>query len=444
MSEVKEKPRTTKYSRDYLDKDSMFALEQRAIDTFHAFNKDPMNELKKADLTCSIQELSFAILEIGKKWKKFNIDREAASWEYTTYLMMRVLKGEFPMIPKTKVTGQAVVNKDRFPLQKYIDINLQHIVARIANEGENDRWLSAVEDISDLVWTDTADSEKYSSNGKKTDPNYIFEILDRKNYAENLIQSLLMFYPIEEVRFKLPLAMNFLGQVVPNNKNSAHVPEDIKTFIKILVPLAKRVVRDSDVKMSVSTIFNQDQDPTEILRASVNSSIFLSTIANTDLIDRRLLMSMDIDSLYRLSHIAGGETIKIPKASDIDSVIGVVTAISDGLLSGKDPMKVISSVKKKWDLNFVVNKPLKDVVHNMVKSYMLLGEDGRTESLVGKLLVTHKGMDGMIKALTDSLKKSDSSRLVEAYSKLVSSSTQFTETLMSLSDKAQEDKKCQS
>jgi len=109
---------------DFLKKDpkasyqfNLTKLETAAFKALVAWKEDKEDQKLRTKLFTTIKELTHAILCVGDYESKYRIKADEAAYEYALYLFERFLMGTFDP-----------TYDDRFPFQKYISINLRHVL----------------------------------------------------------------------------------------------------------------------------------------------------------------------------------------------------------------------------------------------------------------------------------------------------------------------------
>ena len=142
----------------------LIKLEDNLTEAYLAQQEED-NEQTRTDLFINIKAIAFAILNVGN-YSKYGIDFENTSYEYGLYLFERIITDRF--IPEYD---------DRFPWQKYISKNINHI---IFTKRDDLSWQDLITDLEFLL----ADDERMQELVKDTvTPEQLF---DRHVMAEKL------------------------------------------------------------------------------------------------------------------------------------------------------------------------------------------------------------------------------------------------------------------
>ena len=193
----------------------------------------------------------------------------------------------------------------------------------------------------------------------------------------------------------LPMAM----EVIANGTGfNGKTPQDLQSFCVTLVALSKRLVADQYPKSR--DISSNAPSVQKLLKSSLRSSIFLSAVANSEMFPKELLLSLDIDSLYRLVQVCGGQSIRVPFAEELDSLLCAVVSTSKIITEGKDIDKAISDAKEACGLTMTKQINIRYFVSKLTKTFDIFKEDEQKKPLIEVLL-------GSLKTLTDSLDPSE-------------------------------------
>lgn len=374
------------------------------------------NEKSRTEVFLAIRKMAFAVLSVGKHWLKYDLDHENTSYEYASYLFERIILGTF--IPK---------GRTKFPWQHYIRMNLRHIV--ITKRTDNN-WHELVDDVQYLI-------DEYSDVRTYTEEENPHVRVTRKNLAFKLYNSIRMFYTVEEMKRLYPIAVEYIDRDFGSYKNR-NLPNDIKEFACIMIALSKRVVMNDNINM---TKVNFRGDFKKVLSSSVRSSVFLSTIVNSDFFPKELLLSLDLESLYRIVYILGGETIRIPTQRELDTLLGAVVTVSKAMMEGKDPFSIVGESKHDYDLVFSRHISIQSYVSKILESYDLFKEDSSSEPLVNILLKSIKSIETLFGEITKNSDYASPEMLLKSYGEMSSSFTKFTDSLVKVSTILKEDKK---
>lgn len=344
-------------------------LESELSDSYANYiNED--NEQTRTELYKKIYNLAFAILNVGKH-SKIGMDNDEAAYEYTIYLFERLISKKF--VPDCD---------GGMPWQKYIDLNLRHI---LYSKRDKD-WIEYIQDLDDYLNNNgfvSPDSNMMESSNK----------INRDRVSSSLYNSLLIFYDDESVRNMLPLALELI------NSDPRYMVRDVsdnklKDFMVVLVSLSKRVgSKFNDYGSEFSS------DIKDAKGSFMRSSVFLSSIINSDVMSRELFVSLDRDSLDRLVSVAGGKKIRVPTSWEINSLIGVALSLTKSIEFGDfDYKKVIKKCKKENNLTFSYRLNMNDFVDKLYQSYKTYGED---ESTFPTMSMIVEVLDNFIKLLND-------------------------------------------
>ncbi len=233
----------------------------------------------KANFYSAIKDLARMILV-----NKYDVDSvEDSAHDYATSLFERVV-----------INGDRLGSGDnRIPFTQYITLNIKSLIYGYSNSS----------DIQHLY-----DDVKETSYESK---NYI---------AGKLYDLLSVYYSSEEIKRKLPICLDLICET-SSQPLARTLPKDLRAFGVTLVCLAKRLAsrERTEVNENIDTV-------EQALRAGFRSSLFLGLLADNPSY-APIFMSLDIDSLFRLASISGGQRITVPSMQYINSLInGTVVA----------------------------------------------------------------------------------------------------------------------
>lgn len=353
-----------------------------------------------------VLELTRAVLTVSSSWRSYQIDRSAIAYDYAIYLLERVLSGAF-----------CPSYQDRFPWQRYIDSSLRSIVYPMFNDSK-DLSLEELEGYTDLVYFGFTASKKLTS----------LELgILKQEFVNDVLRGLKLFYSEEEVGRLYFISADYLGTFYIQ-----HLPKDIFDFICILRSIVKRLASSPayqfNSKAHSVTTFKQS------LVSSTRSTVFLSSVLKHDLIPKPLLLALDIESLYRLSYIAGGSTVRVPTLQELNTLIGVVATVTKILLENKDMEEALKESKDQLQLIFSNNKnhSVRAYITRLLESYSLFSQDTSDTTLMQLVLSSLTSLERIAVQGSEELKRSHPETVIQFYSELVSSINTLGEFLVKI------------
>lgn len=392
-------------------------LEDNLTNSLNKFYEKNDDE-NRINLFLSIRELAFAIL-VTRTWKIKDFDFEEEAHEYSTYLFERLITKRF--IPKYD---------DRFPWNNYISLNIQNTLYR--NKSNDFSASDYVEEFSSVLSNVSSDKEETFSEYLcyNQNDNYI------DNFKIRLIyDSLLMFYNENEIKRLYPIASEIIYNNRFNHRKSfdTKIPKDIYDFIIVLYSLSKRIITEERKKFTIDNLSSKLFK--DALNNSIKSSLFLSTItkkASLNYAPFELFLSVDMESLIRLSMTCGGKTIHIPSQMELNSIIAVVSAAGDVILNGTNVKDALEKVKKDYDLVLVPRLDSVDFVNDIVNSFYVdsnSNDNIETTSIVDTLFQSIN----IFKSISDKLKDKDSNsfsnkELIDMYKTAIDSISNIMKT----------------
>lgn len=384
------------------------AMETEALKAIASWKADDTQE-SRTQMFLRIKEITLAILEVGK-WDKFELDFDTVAYEYALYLFERLVTGSFkaePGIPGT-----------RFPMQKYINVNLRHVVYKMIQE---ESWKGLLKDMEFLV-----DDVGLCEFPEQYEESFVNRM--NKGYlARKIIRALKLYYSEAELKRLFHVSVELLY-----NNNfivKPDWPKDIMDFSAIMVATAKRIALEVDCQ-GYKDVSRSSLEKS--LSAAARSSIFLSTVANAEFFSRELLFSLDLESLYRLISVAGGKTLRVPTKRELDTLIGATVTVSKIILEGKEIDKAIQESKSDLDLMYSKQVNLRTFINSALESYNLFKAETPSQPLVNILLLAMKSLEKVMDTLVDRLGEENTDAVLKAYTTMTESCTNFTKSLVTI------------
>jgi hypothetical protein len=374
------------------------ALEDKIRDAYASYDLDKSSK-NLAQFYLSVKELASAVLQVGT-WKGL-LDYEISSHDYATWLTERLMIGKFN--PQPKIEGT------KFPYQQYIRFSIRNTV--YTDKIKNNHISTYIEDIIENFSIDgeeeyLLDADYNPFLGENVDniveDQHLMRVeieASNKKRSNELLSNLLAFYSIDDVKRLYPLASTYFEDFLKGE--TSNIPEDIMQFNLILICLAKRSAEDfSEVN---NLFYSNSADLRSSTEKAINSSLLLSAISGADIIPRSLSMALDFNSLYRLSIVSGGSTVKIPTIQELEEVVVAISSAKKMLSDGLD---------------------LKTAKKHASKELMMTTKDHRVKNIVNKIL------------LTSSLKSDpDTDPVIHTLAKSINSLTTHLNNINTQSDK---------
>lgn len=404
---------TDKNNQNAKYKYNMKELEDLALDAYAAWKADD-SQANRLEFFNTVKDLAFAILKVGN-FDKHDLDSEKVSYEYALYLFERVVFGNFVL--------EGLTN-GRFPLNQYIRLNIKHVIHSI---DKNQSW---IEVISELEYS-IGESPSLYDNTTFT-KNEIEDKILNKVYP-NLTKMLKIYFSFEEIKRLLPLSMDlFYSSSSYQNQFiiSPNAPSDIKDFSIVLVSIVKKHCSDHSLIFSTGA---RSSDFKKAFNAALRSTVFLSSVVNSSFFPKELLLSLDIDSLYRITSILGGQTVRIPSTRELDTLIGAVITVSKIISEGKNLDEALEQGKEDYDLVLANHINIQSFISKMLQSYNIFKEDTPSQPIINMLLGSIKSLDTLFSHLQKKAKDAPADKLLKQYCELSSSFSQFTDSLVKVS-----------
>lgn len=395
-----------------------YDFRQMEDDIILAYNnwKSDDNPSTRTKVFTTIKDIAYANLMVGK-YERYNLDYEEVSYEYGLYMFERIITGSFTFTPK--FNPDKPDQEVRFPFNLYMKRNIKHVIFTLRKKTS---WQDLLTDLEFLVDGEmsTLDIED------KQDP--IDKVFDKHLYSRKLLQSLNIFYTEEEIKRLLGISLEMINE---GNRYyiSSTVPEDIKDFTITLIALSKRLVKDNNINFNIDV---PKKEVSKAMAAAVRSTVFLSAVVNSNFFPRELLITCDIDSLYRLVNVCGGQTLKIPNIRELDTVIGATVTVGKMIMEGKDYHTSVSETKNNLGLVFTNTINTQTFISKLLEVYDIYKDDPQTQPIISILAMSIKSLDTLFNELTEKAKDLPAESIISKYTELASSFSKFTESLTNI------------
>jgi len=382
---------------------NLLNLENAALKALEDWRAKDTDSGTRTKLFTSIKDLAYAILCVGDYQAKYKLNPDETAYEYALYLFERLLMGTFDPKPQEGYT--------RFPFQRYITVNLKHI---IITKNKDKNWHELLVDLEYLV--------NLENNGMMDfDPQHegVDFKMDKQGLSKKLYSALKVYYTEDEIRRLLPISMSLLD-LDSKVYLSENQPRDVRDFIKILICVAKRIL----------TSYNINELPHDyslkefkkVVSSSIRSTVFLSAVVNQEFFPKELLLTLDIDSLYRLIAVSGGETVRIPTRKELDALIGTVVTVSKVIMEGKSVETSLIETKEDLELMFptrIRGTNINSYISKILEVHNIFGEESSSsEPIINNLMTAIKSIDKMLEHLVKDIDKKDPEKVLEYYKQI--------------------------
>ena len=405
----KDEKRVKKTKKDY--KFDLVQLESDLDQAYKEFKKYESEETR-TNLFTTIRDLAFAILTVSTFSKKSSINLEDTAYEYGLYLFERLVTGSFSPETSPKYI-------DKMPWQRYIDINLNHII--FSRKNENEAWIDLVEDLEFLVDATRIDEGNMADAYQNK--------INRDSVSKDLHDALQIFYSDADIARLLPLSIDLIFSN-PKYYINDNMPRDIKDFALVLISVAKRIAAKHSLDGSTRV---KKTELVRMLSSSVRSTVFLSSVVNSSFFPKELLLSLDIDSLYRLCQISGGKRIRIPTQRELNTLVGAVVTVSKMITDGKNFKESVNESKKEFDLVFSHQINTETFVAKIIKSMNTFGPDEQTDPLISVIVMSIKSLEKLFDKVLEKADTADPETVLRTYEVLSQSLSSFTHIMNELS-----------
>lgn len=374
-------------------------LETVAFNALVTWKTDMESAETRTQLFTAIRNLTHAILCVGTYQTKYNIDPDEIAYEYALYLFERLIMGTFK--PEYR---------DRFPFQNYITLNLKHV---IITKNKDRNWHELLVDLEYLVNLENSGMMEFNESDETVD----FK-LDKQGMAKKLYKAIRIYYSEEEIRRLLPMTMGVLD-LEPKYFLSERYPVDLRDFIVLLITAAKRLL--STYNINTLSYDYSKKEFSKIVSSSVRSTVFLSAVVNSEFFPRDFLLSLDIDSLYRLVSVSGGNMIRVPTKKELDALIGTVVAVSKVIMEGKPIKQSLGETKEDLGLMFptrIRGTNIETYISKILEVHDVFGEDKNSDPIVHSLISAIKSIDKMLEHLVHNLDKEKPETILQTYKEI--------------------------
>lgn len=386
---------------------SLEELETLALESHRIWQEDD-NKDTKAGMFTAIKNLAKAV--ITAYYSKSNIDFEMASYEYAVYLYQRIVQNALDLNN----------HQGRFPLQRYMKINVRHIIYSMGNELQ---WVNVINDIDDEEFEREIEDVKTPSATQQ---------VSSKKLSWKMYTGLSMHFSHDEIKRLYPIARDLCY----SNKHTPvpyGIPEDIREFMIVMICIAKRIYVDNSHVFQNSVKETGSKEFRKRIQSAIRSTVFFSAITNSSVFPKELLLSLDIDSLYRLVAICGGRTIRIPKERELESLMGAVVSISNMVLEGDSMEDAIYKAKREYGLVMDNRINIRELI-SKINSTMDIEDDKMSDPMIGLLEKLIKFFDVIISEIHTS-EHISSPDLLRLFENVSSSITNLTDNIFSIKER---------
>lgn len=352
---------------------NLIGLEKNLNDCyFNYIKKDSPSS--RDSLFMAIRNIAYNIATYDKNTKRYNLEIDEVSNEYALRLFERIVVNGFRF--KTD-TG-------RIPFSAYIRINIKDV---IISDGKNNSYLQLHGDMETLYDQIVSGSVESSS-----------DFFSKSHLSNKIYNGLMIFYKEKDIKRHLNLALDIIyrnkHQPIPYEK----LPSDIRDFCVVLLSLSKRITDEFNINNIERT------DIKKALESSIRSSVFLASVTESDAFPRELLLSLDLESLYRICTVSGGRKIKIPTIRQLDTIVGTVSSVSEYIIDGKDYQGTLAKSKKDLDLVFSANMNMHQFISKAIDVLDLKENNQSTEPLINVLSLSRKSIELYVTELSNEKK----------------------------------------
>lgn len=354
--------------------------------------KKEASEATKTELYEAIKSLTDVILQ-DRNLNMKRLNKEEVSYEYTVRLYERLITG---VLRPKKRDGSAWSPLDRFAWNEYIRKNIKWT---IENMGKDTLWSDLIMEL-DAVPNEEDLKDRTLDNWFEKEDSLNANI-DKDKLSVKIYKYVQSQYVDEEINRLWPLASELYfrdgDKAIPDN-----LPDHISNFMKISLGGARRLAKQYNIRFPLDEISVKSLKQAE--KSTANSTLFLSTVINENVINRSLLLACDINTLYTLVHLEGGNKIEIPTIRQLESTQAAVQIVSGLILEGKNfpdlrydkgKMKLdelIDVTIEELNLIFASKKDTRYIASKMMETYNLHPFDVKGDPTIDLLIVASKAL----------------------------------------------------
>lgn len=306
-----------------------FHLEGLEDDCRTAYNEwvqKKENPSTRYNLFISMESLCYAVAQLTDI-PTDHVNRDDVAYEMAVWMLERIIRGDFIPVGTDE-------NK-RFPWQVYVRRCIPGFIPYPGKDGGG-----KVQDFIHVYWENLVengddDTEENLLQVPDSEDNQPDIIISKRYVRKKIIQALRLFYSEKELKrlyyMYCALCMHKDGRY-PSRDES--IPSDLREFAITVLVVAKRIAQQTNTNYSPPV---KPEQLAEAIQSAIRSTMFLSAITErSSLFPQELVMSLDIDSLFRLCECAGGKTIRIPTPRELNSVVQAASTAAEMLTTGYD------------------------------------------------------------------------------------------------------------
>jgi hypothetical protein len=367
--------------------------------------KDKPSEDAKTELYKSIKDLADAVLQ-DRTINTRKMNKEEIAYNYSVDLYTRLITGA--LSPKKK-DGTAWTHLDRFAWNEYIRKNIRWTIEHM---GEDTLWSDVITEL-DALPNEEALKETTLDRWYEEEDSLNTNI-DRDKLSVKIYKYVQTQYQDETINRLWPLASELYfrdgDKVIPDN-----LPDHLTNFMRISLGGARRLSKQYNIRFPLTEVSVKSLKKAE--ESMAFSTLFLSETINENIINRSLLLACDINTLYTLSHLEGGNKLEIPTLRQLESVQAAVKVVSKMIIEGqnfpdlryekgKNKLdELIDLTIEEFELIFANKKDTKFIASKMIETYNLHPHDIKGDPTIDLLIVASKALTSVAARLPDVMDK---------------------------------------
>lgn len=341
-------------------KSNLVELENNLNDSYSDYLQVDNSDTRD-NLFISIRNLAVGIALADKAHRKYNMELDEIGNEYALRLFERIVLCGFRFESKS----------NRIPFTSYIRLNIKDVLI-----SDNLSYLKLKTELEIL--------QEQVNRGEAIQAQP--DVFSRQYVGDKIYKGLLLFFKKEEITKYLNLSLDIIyrnKQTIPYDC----LPSDLRDFTTILICISKRVAYECEINY-----LDKQYDLKKALESSVRSSVFIAAVTKVEAFPRELLLSLDLESLYRLCTVSGGRKLKIPTLRQLDSIVGAINSVSEFILDGKPYQETLKKSKTDLNLVFTSKTNMHHFISKAIDTFELDTLENKTEPLIRVLNISKKAI----------------------------------------------------
>lgn len=339
------------------------------------------------NLFITLENICFAVAQLTDIPTN-HVNRADIAYEMSLWMFERILSGEF--IP----VGTA--ENKRFPWQVYIRRCIPGFIP-YPNKENGGR----VKDFIRVSWenfTERIEEEEEDPLTKIPGSSEdIPELIVTKKYMrKKIVEALRLYYTEKEIRRLFHMFCALCEATDRYPARDPNTPSDLREFAITVLAVAKRIAKSTNINYTPPT---SPENLTQAIQSAIRSTMFLAAVTErSSHFPRELVMSLDMDSLFRLCQCAGGKTIRIPTDRELNSVIQASSTAAEMLTTGYQREETTTFSQQPGELPGAAGISLTPLITKIIQHHSIFGDtqSERSNTMHDILLQSVQGLDKLI------------------------------------------------